>query len=72
MQAVEGAAADLAARRSRDYVGQMLWHHTARSTEYFRRWVELKEAAAAMAAEKSGGDNKETATVAATAATAEV
>ena len=27
----------------RDYVGAALWHHTARSTEYFSRWIEMKE-----------------------------
>ncbi len=29
--------------RARDYVGAALWHHTARSTEYFSRWIEMKE-----------------------------
>ena len=29
-------------RRATDYVGSLLWHHTARSTEYFSRWIELK------------------------------
>ena len=50
----------------------MLWHHTARSTEYFSRWVEIKEAAAtaAMGAEKAAGDIiKETAAAVLTAAT---
>ena len=30
-------------RRRRDYNGAMLWHHSARSTEYFSRWIECKE-----------------------------
>ena len=33
----------LEARRARDYVGGALWHHTLRSTEYFSRWIEMKE-----------------------------
>ena len=72
MQAVERASSNLSTRRARDYVGQMLWHHTARSTEYFSRWVEIKEAAAtaAMGAEKAAGDIiKETAAAVLTAAT---
>jgi glycosyltransferase involved in cell wall biosynthesis len=28
--------------RNRDYHGAILWHHTARSTEYFSRWIECK------------------------------
>jgi len=30
------------ATRSKDLVGALLWHHTARSTEFFSRWIELK------------------------------
>lgn len=41
--AVEGTLADLGARRARDYVGGLLWQQGARATEYFARWVELKE-----------------------------
>ena len=33
----------LESRRARDYVGGALWHHTLRSTEYFSRWIEMKE-----------------------------
>ena len=40
--AVEDAVADLDRRRSVDYFGATLWHHSARSTEYFSRWIELK------------------------------
>jgi len=30
-------------RRGKDYFGSLLWHQTARSTEYFSRWIECKE-----------------------------
>lgn len=30
-------------RRSADITSAMLWHQTARSTEYFSRWIECKE-----------------------------
>jgi hypothetical protein len=33
----------LEARRGQDYFAASLWHHTARSTEYFSRWIEMKE-----------------------------
>ena len=46
-EAIEGARGDLEVRRSRDYVSEMLWHQTARSTEFFSRWIELKETMAA-------------------------
>jgi hypothetical protein len=36
---------DLASRRKHDYTRALLWHHTARSTEFFSRWIELKETA---------------------------
>jgi hypothetical protein len=29
--------------RQQDYVGQMLWQQGTRATEYFSRWIELKE-----------------------------
>jgi hypothetical protein len=41
------AAGSVQARRERDYVGQMLWRQQLRSTEYFSRWIELKERAKA-------------------------
>ena len=41
--AVEGALGDLAARRRRDYGGAVLWQQGLRATEFFSRWVELKE-----------------------------
>ncbi|KAJ1448569.1 glycosyl transferases group 1-domain-containing protein [Pelagophyceae sp. CCMP2097] len=43
-QAVEEAVDALEVRRGNDYVGSLLWHHTARSTEFFSRWVVQKEA----------------------------
>ena len=33
----------LARKREGDYTQAMLWHQSLRSTEYFSRWVELKE-----------------------------
>ena len=41
--AIEDALLNRDERRSRDNVGAMLWHQTMRSTEYFSRWIELKE-----------------------------
>lgn len=41
--ALEGALAELSARRARDYVGGLLWQQGVRATEFFARWVELKE-----------------------------
>ena len=41
--AIEGALADLSGRRARDYVGGLLWQQSARATDFFARWVELKE-----------------------------
>ena len=44
---VEGALMttekELSGRRKQDYTRALLWHHSARSTEYFSRWIELKE-----------------------------
>ena len=39
---LEQGVAEKEANRARDFLGGMLWHHTARSTEYFSRWIELK------------------------------
>ena len=41
--AVEGAAAGLAERRARDSTGAILWQQQYRSSDYFSRWIELKE-----------------------------
>jgi glycosyltransferase involved in cell wall biosynthesis len=37
---------DLARRRSSNLIGAMLWHHFHKSTTYFSRWIELKNARA--------------------------
>eukprot|EP00899_Mesostigma_viride_P019697 jgi/Mesvir1/27729/Mv07426-RA.1 len=47
------AMRSLEQRRQSDYAGGMLWHHTARSTEYFSRWIQLKESLAPL--QPSGG-----------------
>jgi hypothetical protein len=38
-----GSRNNLIDRRKRDYTRALLWHQTTRSTEYFSRWIELKE-----------------------------
>lgn len=40
---VKDVTAKLHCRRRADYTQALLWHHTARSTEYFSRWIEMKE-----------------------------
>jgi glycosyltransferase involved in cell wall biosynthesis len=40
---LEDTQENLTNRRQSDYTRAMLWHHSNRSTEYFSRWVELKE-----------------------------
>ena len=37
------SGASLLSRRARDFVGASLWADSARATEYFSRWIELKE-----------------------------
>ena len=37
------ALVNLDERRSSDFTQSMLWHHNNRSTEFFSRWIELKE-----------------------------
>jgi glycosyltransferase involved in cell wall biosynthesis len=41
--AVENTMLALNERRAADVTGAMLWHQSHRSTEYFSRWIELKE-----------------------------
>lgn len=48
----------LEARRARDYVGGALWHHTLRSTEYFSRWIEMKETGTESGTELSVSDRE--------------
>lgn len=41
--AIGAAAAELEARRASDFTGGILWSQQLRATEYFSRWIELKE-----------------------------
>ena len=41
--AVNSALQQRQDRRQQDYVGSMLWSQQLRATEYFSRWLELKE-----------------------------
>ncbi len=47
--ALERAHAARDTSRATDFTAGMLWHHTARSTEFFSRFIEVKEGAAAAA-----------------------
>lgn len=40
---IDSAIADMHTKRRTNIVGSMLWHQSNRSTEYFSRWIELKE-----------------------------
>lgn len=42
-EALSDAMMNLEQRRRRDITGQLLWHQSNRSTEYFSKWIELKE-----------------------------
>ena len=44
---IQQAQADMSARRSANFIGQMLRHHQHRSTEFMSRWIEAKNASAA-------------------------
>ena len=39
----EGCDTALEELRLEDFTGAALWHHSVRSTEYFSRWIEMKE-----------------------------
>lgn len=41
---VENISPQLQSRRRRDFTQAMLWHQSARSTEFFSKWIECKEA----------------------------
>lgn len=41
--ATEGAWRSLAERRRQDIMAGILWSQQLRATEYFSRWIELKE-----------------------------
>lgn len=40
---LKNAHATRAERRKKNFIGQMLAHHSLQSTKYFSRWIELKE-----------------------------
>ena len=42
-EALSDAMMNLGQRRKRDITSQLLWHQSNRSTEYFSKWIELKE-----------------------------
>jgi glycosyltransferase involved in cell wall biosynthesis len=42
-EAMGNAMMNLHERRRQDITGQLLWHQSNRSTEYFSKWIELKE-----------------------------
>jgi hypothetical protein len=48
--AIRNALVEREQRRLNNFVGQMLWHHQHRSTEFFSRWIEAKNAPVASAA----------------------
>ena len=50
--AVAAAEQQLDERRRRDFTGAMLWQQQLRATEYFSRWIELKETAAVTQAQR--------------------
>ena len=41
--AIEEALLNRTERRSKDHISSLLWHQSMRATEYFSRWIELKE-----------------------------
>jgi hypothetical protein len=43
MSAVSAAGDALQERRRHDFIGSTLWQQQCRATEYFSRWIELKE-----------------------------
>ena len=42
-KAIDNALENMESRRNSDFIGQMLWMQQCRSTEYFSRFIELKE-----------------------------
>lgn len=42
-EAISTAVATQEQSRRQDFVGQMLWSQQLRATEYFSKWIELKE-----------------------------
>ncbi|CAI5996551.1 unnamed protein product [Closterium sp. NIES-64] len=43
LAALSAAKKNMRDNRMRDYTGAILWHDSNRATEYFSRWIELKE-----------------------------
>ena len=56
-KARDGALSTTPRRARADYVGGALWHHTLRSTEYFSRWIEMKETGTESGTELSVSDS---------------
>ena len=52
---VRDCISDMNRRREADIFGSILWRDTSRSTEYFSRWIELKES---LSAEKEDENKK--------------
>ena len=42
-EAIHNTMMNLHQRRRQDITGQLLWHQSNRSTEYFSKWIQLKE-----------------------------
>lgn len=42
LTSLRNALVERESRRHNNFVGQMLWHHQHRSTEFFSRWIEAK------------------------------
>lgn len=43
IEALGNCVKDRKERRMRNFIGDMLWYHQNRSTEYFSRWIEVKD-----------------------------
>ena len=46
LDAIEKKRENLDAVRKEDFIGQAFWHQSNRSTDFFSRWIELKETGA--------------------------
>lgn len=42
ISAIESAINNISENRQRNFIGQILWHQQHRSTEFFSRWIEVK------------------------------
>ena len=43
LDAIEYKRENLRTVRNEDFIGASFWHHSNRSTDFFSRWIELKE-----------------------------